>query len=183
MKTKQRKFKDELVNRLSTLASEDPNAFWAMLKSMQNEEGGEERDTAGNISNSDWQHHFSQLGKASWDKGESNGLVDRLEELEKESNSESQTILDYPITIREIKDVIKGLKNNKAQGDDLVANEMLKLGSPVLLPAMAKLFNLILESGVFPTTWNTAYQVPIYKKRGLARPQQLQGHQYHELPR
>ena len=29
---------------------------------------------------------------------------------------------------------------------------------------MAKLFNLILNSGVFPNAWSVAYQVPIYKK-------------------
>lgn len=165
MKEKQRRFKDDLVNRLSNLAKEDPNAFWTMLKTMQSEESCEDKDISRNISNSKWQEHFSQLGSVkSWNMKESPELTHELNLLESQNDNDSQAILDQSITIREIKDVIKGLKNNKAHGDDLIANEILKCGAPVMLPAMAKLFNLILESGVFPTSWNRAYQVPLYKK-------------------
>ena len=40
---------------------------------------------------------------------------------------------------------------------------MLKSGADILLPIICKLFNLILDSGVFPKNWNETYQVPIYK--------------------
>ena len=33
-----------------------------------------------------------------------------------------------------------------------------------MLPAMAKLFNLVLNTGIFPQSWNLAYQIPIFKK-------------------
>ena len=73
-------------------------------------------------------------------------------------------ILNKPITISEVKSIIKQLKNRKSHGDDLVINEMLKFGVNILVPALTKLFNLVLESGIFPCDWNTSFQVPLYKK-------------------
>ncbi len=130
---------------------------------MQTEEGSDDKDIVSNVENSRWQEHFTKLGRAqSWDLRASEKLTDELTLLEGHINDDKE--LDYPITIREIKAVVKKLKNNKAQSDDLVANEMIKFGAPVMLPAVAKLFNLILQSAVFPSAWNVAYQVPIYKK-------------------
>ena len=43
-------------------------------------------------------------------------------------------------------------------------NKMLKFGVNILVPALTKLFNLVLESGISPCDWNTSYQVPLYKK-------------------
>ncbi len=40
---------------------------------------------------------------------------------------------------------------------------MLKHGAFILLPSICKLFNLILDSGKFPSAWNIIYQVPIFK--------------------
>jgi hypothetical protein len=40
---------------------------------------------------------------------------------------------------------------------------MIKKGAFILLPAFCKLFNLILDSGIYPTEWNMTYQVPIFK--------------------
>lgn len=71
--------------------------------------------------------------------------------------------MNKPFTISEIKKQVKHLKNNKATSCDLVMNEMLKHGATIILPAMCKVFNLILDNGVFPTQWNTTYQVPVFK--------------------
>ena len=42
-------------------------------------------------------------------------------------------------------------------------NEMFKYGSTIIVPAVCKIFNLILNSGSFPEEWNITYQVPLYK--------------------
>lgn len=163
IKAKQRHFKNELVSKLATLAREDPNAFWSTLKNIRR--NSDDRDSSNNITPSEWQQHFSKLGGTIPEVlRENRDLLDELTLLESTRGDEIQTALDHPVTIREIKDIIKSLKNNKAQGDDLIANEMLKFGAPVMLPAMVKLFNIILDSGIFPTAWNKTYQVPIYKK-------------------
>ena len=63
--------------------------------------------------------------------------------------------------MQEIKMAIRKLKNNKANGSDLISNEMLKLGINQLTPIIQKLFDMTLESGQFPKEWNKSYQVPI----------------------
>ncbi len=165
MKSKQRKFKDELVTKLGTLAQNDPKSFWKTLKHMQDDD---QPNLSDSVQPEDWQSHFETLGATGGgtaDTGsDDTNLLNELSGLEECRYENSQTTLDAPITIREIKNILKNLKCNKAHGDDLITNEMLKYGASVLLPAMAKLFNLVLESGVFPNEWNTSFQVPIYKK-------------------
>ena len=43
----------------------------------------------------------------------------------------------------------RGLKNNKATAFDKVGNEMLKSGATILADA------LLVESGIFPSSWKT----------------------------
>ena len=55
------------------------------------------------------------------------------------------------------------LKNGKKGGTDLILNEFLKAGSSTLTLTLVKLFNRILESGVFPRDWNHSLISSIYK--------------------
>ena len=41
---------------------------------------------------------------------------------------------------------------------------VIKFGLNILVPAITKLFNLVLKSGNFPSAWNTNFQVPSFKK-------------------
>ena len=72
---------------------------------------------------------------------EQKSLQDELAELEKTVDVDSQEILDKAVTIKEVKLIIKSLKNRKA-----------------------KLFNLVLKSGNFPSAWNTNFQAPLFEK-------------------
>jgi hypothetical protein len=67
------------------------------------------------------------------------------------------------ITIQEIKNAIKSLKNGKSTSMDLISNEMLKNGGNMLLKPLQKLFNFILNSGQFPATWNESILVLMHK--------------------
>jgi hypothetical protein len=60
--------------------------------------------------------------------------------------------LDCPITEAEITSCITNLKNNKVCGLDIIYNEYIKASSCIMMPAYVKLFNLILDKGVFPET-------------------------------
>ena len=57
----------------------------------------------------------------------------------------SEKNTDNPITISEIKSVLKNLKNGKSSGPDLVSYEIIKHSSHILLKSLAKYFNLILN--------------------------------------
>ena len=63
-----------------------------------------------------------------------------------------------------MKKAVKSLKNGKASASDLISNEMIKYGMPVLLKPLHKLFNLIFCSGSFPKKWNESIITLIHKK-------------------
>ena len=63
-----------------------------------------------------------------------------------------QSELDNPISIEEIDKAIEKLKNKKAAGLDGIHNEMIKRSSSFIRYPLEKLFNLILQSGTFPTS-------------------------------
>ncbi len=58
---------------------------------------------------------------------------------------------------------------------DNISNEMLKLSSPYIIQALAKLFNLILSSRDFPETWSEGLITPIYKKGDKFDPSTYRG--------
>ncbi len=84
------------------------------------------------------------------------------EEQVHETNDE----INQPITNDEITKVIKGLKNNKANGIDFIVNEHIKSTVDTMLPIYTKLFNTILDTGLVPEIWTIGVIKPIYKKNG-----------------
>ena len=54
--------------------------------------------------------------------------------------------LDSPFTADGVSKGIAQLKNKKASGNDSISNEMIKTGSPAILPCFVTLFNTILET-------------------------------------
>ena len=73
-----------------------------------------------------------------------------------------QQILNKDICLEEVKEGIKGLRNGKAAGEDLVLNEFLKNKKETALSALTRLFNECLKFEVYP--WNTTLITPLHKK-------------------
>lgn len=74
------------------------------------------------------------------------------------------TTLDEPITLQEIDTAVKGLKTSKSPGKDVIINEILINSFDLLGPIYCKLFNSILESGIYPDSWAEGVIIPIHKK-------------------
>lgn len=62
---------------------------------------------------------------------------------------------------------LKSLKNTKSGGLDLILNEFLKYGAHSLILPLVKLFNKILESGIFPDIWNISTITTLHKSGSL----------------
>ena len=62
---------------------------------------------------------------------------------------------------------LKSLKNTKSGGLDLILNEFLKYGAHSLILPLVKLFNNILESGIFPDIWNISTISTLHKSDSL----------------
>ena len=101
--------------------------------------------------------------------------ITKLEETKAFHNS-----LDSLITLSEIETGVKTLKSKKAPGPDKIRNEMLKAGLHFLIAALQKLFNIILQSGFFPTSWCEGIITPIYKSGNKEDPA---GNLYKQLSR
>ena len=54
------------------------------------------------------------------------------------------------------------LANGKSKGIKGYQAEILKIGGPVLIPHIHKLFNLVVKKG-FPTPWTQSLVIPIFK--------------------
>jgi len=52
---------------------------------------------------------------------------------------------------------------------------MLKSSVNIILSVLTKLFNLILKAETFPTLWNIAYQIPLFKDGDSSDPNNFRG--------
>ena len=77
-------------------------------------------------------------------------------------------ILNDPVCEDEVHRAIKGLKNGKAVGLDLIANEYLKNSDVQMEEIITKLFNACLDLEVYP--WNTTVISPLHKKGDIYNP-------------
>ena len=69
----------------------------------------------------------------------------------------------------------KKLKNKKAAGLDGIRNEMIKTSSRFIKYPLEKLFNLILQSGTFPTSWSNGIITALHKSGNKDDPSNYRG--------
>jgi hypothetical protein len=67
------------------------------------------------------------------------------------------------ITAEELFKVAKGLKNKKSCGSDGICNEMIKVSCNTNYILYVDIFNLILKSGKYPSTWRETLLSPFLK--------------------
>ena len=73
--------------------------------------------------------------------------------------------LNLSISLEEIKDGVRQLRNGASASPELFLNEFLKKkGTNELITYMHSLFNKIFELGYFPERWTEGYIIPIFKK-------------------
>ena len=107
-----------------------------------------------------------------------NALFDHFKKLNKDDQNndnfvppdfqpnDHDAVLNGKITETEVENVVKKLKNNKASGFDRITNEYIKSTIHICLPLYVKLFNFLLDSGIFPEKWSIGIINPIYKNKG-----------------
>ena len=167
IKFKKKMFREKLCDKLMSLHHSDPKEFWKILKELENIDNPQDKNSKQNndISASDWLTHFKGLNEnpdvIQNVSAIDSEIKDQISELE--NTNAMMKDLDYNFTEFEISKQIKNLKMGKANGEDLILNEMLKYGAPYIIGAITKLFNDIMKMGKFPVSWNCSYIVPIYK--------------------
>ena len=161
-------FRRDTLNKLDMLQDSDPGAYWKLVKDLR---GGNKRDKE--IDPEKFYEHYVRLNTP--DHGVPTGrekILDKLKDLE---SIPSFTKLDNKITREEVSTAIGKLKNNKAQGLDTIRNEMIKSGQCQLLQPLTKIFNLILNTGIYPSAWCVGRIVLIHKKGDFSDPGNFRG--------
>ena len=157
-KSQRRKYQAYLIDKLDNLFDSDPKAYWSLLDDLKENK----RDSVDSMpSADDMFDHFSTLNKLP------SKFEERIKEIEKAlENTEKDPAfsqLDFIITKDEISRCSRNLKNGKSSGLDCITNEMLKNGECLILPAVHKLFNAVLQLGIYPKEWKMGYITPIFK--------------------
>ena len=89
----------------------------------------------------------------------------QLSEFEENAEFIVNQELDREITMSELDQSIKHLKNGKATGHDNILNEYIKNCSIQCRVLILKLFNYFFDRAYFPDKWAICEIIPIYKKR------------------
>ena len=74
--------------------------------------------------------------------------------------------INKDFTLDELREALKNLNNNKAEGNDFIKNEYLKNCPQNVIQLAVCLFNLILKTGIVPQEWFIGLIISIYKKKG-----------------
>ena len=77
---------------------------------------------------------------------------------------ESDNNFDIDFNIDKIRDILRNIDCNKAQGPDNIHGIILKTCSNSLAPPLSILFKLIYNTGILPIEWKRANVVPVFKK-------------------
>ncbi|MDP6303844.1 MAG: reverse transcriptase family protein [Candidatus Nitrosopelagicus sp.] len=156
-KVKKRIYDETLFEKLETLQNVNPRKFWTIYNDLFNMQK-QHKETP--IPASQWKDHFTELFNTP------------LKISETRQNFVSEALLktnifnelDFRLTLKEMRQQIYSLKNNKAPGIDGLLNEMLKLMPETLQYKILTFFNAIFINSIYPLLWRTNFLTPIHKK-------------------
>ena len=121
-------------------------------------------------------HHQETIAETNYEKATMlneyfstcfNASVPPLSQLDEESQTHmefgSTCSEDLLCTTEEVLSYIQTLDATKASGPDGISIRMLKHTATSIAPSLAKLFNISIKLGRFPTCWKTSSVVPVPK--------------------
>ena len=170
-KKKKREFKQNILNKLDTLESDNPKEYWSLVNLLKTDQKDKPENT---IDGETWFKHFSKLATIQDNMKE---RVSKIEEKVKllEKNVGSFSVLDFEISLSEVEKAITKLKNNKSPGLDNISNEMLKVSQIYMNPCLLKLFNAVFRSGHYPNIWSESFICPLFKSGDKKNPENYRG--------
>ena len=169
-------FKKERLEEIESLGKDDSRRMWWELKKLAGWSKREEapemvlnlngEEVRGPQALEAWKTAFEQLGKENLEdnKFDKNFAEEAIQEEKEEPMREEVTPeLDEEITLNEVKESIRKLKNGKAPGPDDVVAEVLKHGGDQVELAVWDLCQRTWRDEKPPEAWTKGTIVPIYK--------------------
>lgn len=148
-------YRNDFISKLRNMKTKDPKSYWSLL----NKSSDKSKSVVNKVALETFYDHFKNLNNEN--EGQDVFTFD-IHNSEVNDNFE----LYRSFTEDDISRSIKSLKNNKSCGNDLILNEFLKGVSGKMSNVFCKLFNIVFESGVIPSSWTEGIICPIYKNKG-----------------
>lgn len=151
---------------INTSLKAEPKKFWKFINRSRKEEqtdyvlekNGEyisEPNTCAHIFAEHFQDTFSPATPAGTDP-----------------SSSLPNILDIPkISVDQVLKATQSLSSSKSVGVDGIPGFILKGCKDILAPVLTHIFNISIQSGIFPSTWKTSIIIPIHKSGNKTSPQ------------
>ena len=148
--------------------SNNPKDFWRTIRPQKVADNISSTMTENNIET--WFNYFKSLLHK-------DGQIDIKERHwnADQTDNEYGLILNAPITHDEVIKSILKLKNGKACGKDGITAEFYKSSCHFVSPLLVRIFNQILDSGIFPETWSESVIIPVYKSGSRDNPSNYRG--------
>ena len=159
---KRKDYQIQEADELITLSSKNQRKFWNQFKSKRSHTG-----------ECDFHSYFKNL----YESKSKPGILQEefLYDPDFDNIIFDVSILNDIIVMEELEEAIHKLKNNKSCNIDGILNEFLKLCTSSIKKLLLKLFNVILDSGIFPTQWSRGEIIPVFKKGDINDPQNYRG--------
>ena len=169
-KRKRRLYFHNLLQSLDLLQSTNPKEYWNIINSIKRESASE---CASNIEPNTWKKYFESLSSVPEKHKEK---VDLMKSMLRDFPlpPPSEVLYKY-ISSKEILSACKTLCNGKSSGSDSILNEMLKYGAFYILPCFEKLFNFVLNTGEYPSSWSDGVIIPLFKSGNPDDPNNYRG--------
>ena len=174
LKRKEKDYVRIIRAKLSESFLKDPKHFWQAIKDIKNDNVNKVNLISA-IDNSTWHDYFSRLYSSSNHPQSSDIESSTKPNLESSSNTELYALLNRTFTIKEIKNAISKQKTGKSTCVDMILNEMLKSSKDSIAEAIAKVFNLLLDSQLYPSLWSKNMLLSLYKGGDLDDPDNYRG--------
>ena len=163
-KSKRYNFWQKKMNEIES-ALNDPKTFWNKWNKVGETDVN---PTHPNITGEEWYNHFSTLHKET-----DNTNANNFGELR--DTSDYCREFDQQFSETEFQNVIKNLKNKKAEGYDSILNEMIKHSPPKVLNVLLKYINLCLEKSLISQRWCFDIINTIHKEGNINNPNNYRG--------
>ena len=160
---KKRNFQMKKANDLVTLSKENSKLFWKKIKRKQKK----------NSASCDFHFYFKELFETPISNLSENAIS--LIQNNNDTIIKHDDLLDSDITMVELENAIKKLKNDKSPGFDNILNEFLKVNTPLFKTTLLSIFNVLYSKSYFPKAWSVGMIIPIFKKGNVNQAENYRG--------
>ena len=148
-------YKNSKIKELRNIKTSNPRKYWKFLN--------ENKKPKTNLSVDMAYEYFSNINLSA-DINDTDTNFNYTEIPSRPENAE----INSPISLEEIRQAVRCLKNNKSNGIDMILNEHIQYSFelPYMPEIYLHLFNLVFDTGLLPEPWSIGKIIPIYKQKG-----------------